>query len=74
MTLDVTSALCLQLRTQCKHQYDTYFGKIHLVVHEILSVPHFSLFLVMAEAAILNGQFVKNCNSFMQGLCDTILV
>ena len=33
------------LRTQWKHQYDTYFGKIHLVVHEILFVSYFSHFL-----------------------------
>ena len=32
------------LGTQLKHQYDTYFGKIHWVVHEILSVLYFRYF------------------------------
>ena len=46
-------------RTQWKHQYDTYFGKIHWVVHEIFICFIVSLFLVTTEAAILDGQFVK---------------
>ena len=32
------------LGTQWKHQYDIYFGKIHWVVHEILSVLYFRYF------------------------------
>ena len=29
---------------------------------------HICAILVMAEAVILAGEFVKNCNSFMRGL------
>ena len=46
----VAPALSLPIRNSMKHQYDTYFGKIHRVVHEILSVLYFRYFS-KAEAA-----------------------
>ena len=45
------------LGTQWKHQYDTYFGKIHWVVIRNFCLI-FSLFLVTEEAAISDGQFM----------------
>ena len=41
----VSHLLCIfTLRTQWKHQYDTYFDKIRWVVYEILSVWYFRYF------------------------------
>ena len=42
------------LRTECKHQYYTYFGKTHWMVHEVVSILYVGI-----EAAIFDGQFVK---------------
>ena len=34
----------------------------------------YMIFLIMAEAAILDGQFVKNCNSFMLRFLRIVIV
>ena len=46
----VTPALCLHIKNS-KHECDTYFNKIHLVVHVILSVSNFSIVLVMEDGS-----------------------
>ena len=51
------------LRTKWKHQFDTYLVKIHLVVHEILSVSYFLLFFVMADGS-----------HFGWSICEKILI
>ena len=59
--------LCaITLGTQLKHQYDTYFGKIHGVAHEILSVLYFSLSLVTAETAILKKSYINSNQLHLQ--------
>ena len=46
------------LGTQRKHQYDTYFGKIHWLAHEIMSVYIFAIFS-NDRGSHFGGQFVK---------------
>ena len=46
----VAPALCLYIKNGVKDTPDTYLVKIHFVVHEILSVLYFSLFLVADDS------------------------
>ena len=55
------------LKTQCMHQFDTYLVKIDLVVHEILSVSYFSLFLKTADGGQFGWSFCEKLNCFMKG-------
>ena len=58
------------LRAEWKHQFDTYLVKIHLVVHKIMSVLYFSLFLVIEILALRKNwtrkQEVGHCYLILQ--------
>ena len=57
------------LRAKKKHQIATYLVKIHWVVHKIMSVLYFSLFLVMEILALRQNWTHKQ----EVGHCDLIL-
>ena len=62
------------LRTERKHQLDTYLVKIHLVVHEILSVLYFLLCLVMTDGSHFGWSLCeKNLIPSQNDTSDTIL-
>ena len=44
-------ALHLYIKNSVKHQFDTYLVIIHLIVHEVLSVLYFLLFLVTTDGS-----------------------
>ena len=51
----IAPALCLHITNLMKSSVT----HVHWVVHEILSVLYFAIFIVTTEVAILDGQFVK---------------
>ena len=57
------------LRVEWKRQFDTYLVKIHLVVHKIMSVLYFSLFVVIEILAFRQNWTLKE----EVGHCDLIL-